>query len=130
MAAASIKNSAHKLFGSHSSSLKSEPVDAELREKEKQFITDFLNQQNSDAPPLNRKLGCASHQLSVKDFKLQKTIGTGQSPWKIPWRTHGKRLTAGLYRDLCTGMAIIAGGSFRSEQGQKGLRSKDPPESR
>lgn len=83
MAAASIKHGAHRLFGSHSSSIKSEPVDPEQREKEKQFITDFLNQQDFDAPPLNRvgtqdkKLGCASRQLSVKDFKLQKTIGTG-----------------------------------------------------
>lgn len=84
MAAATIKHSAHKLFGSHSSSVKSEPVDVEQREKEKQFITDFLNQQDFDAPPLNRvgtqekRLGCASRQLSIKDFKLQKTIGTGQ----------------------------------------------------
>ncbi|MCJ1466860.1 serine/threonine protein kinase, AGC [Pseudocyphellaria aurata] len=82
MAAASIKHSAHKLFGSHSSSVKSEPVDVDQRDKEKQFITDFLNQ-DFDAPPLNRvgtqdkKLGCASRQLSIKDFKLQKTIGTG-----------------------------------------------------
>lgn len=82
MAAASIKHGAHKLFGSHSSSIKSEPVDAEQRAKEKQFITDFLNQ-DFNAPELNRvgahdkKLGVASRQLSIKDFKLQKTIGTG-----------------------------------------------------
>lgn len=84
MAAASIKHSAHKLFGSHSSSIKPEPINAEERDEEKKFITDFLNQHDFDAPPPNRastqdrKLGRASHQLSIKDFKLQKTIGTGQ----------------------------------------------------
>lgn len=91
MAAASIKHSAHKLFGSHSSSsIKSEPVDAEQRDKEKKFITDFLNQHDFDAPsPIrtstqDRKLGRASRQLSIKDFKLQKTIGTGQCALGTP----------------------------------------------
>lgn len=84
MAAASIKHSAHKLFGSHSSSVKPEPVDAEQRDREKKVITDFLNQHDFNGPPLirtstqDRKLGRASRQLSIKDFKLQKTIGTGQ----------------------------------------------------
>lgn len=136
MAAASIKHSAHKLFGSHSSSIKSEPVDAEQREKEKQFITDFLNQQHFDPPPLNRvgtqdkKLGCASHQLSVKDFKLQKTIGTGQCTPEDFLENAWQKINGRVFRDLCTGMAVIAGGSLGSDQGQKGLCSKDPPESR
>lgn len=83
MAAASIKHSAHKIFGNRSSLSKSEPVDAEQREKELRFISDFLDQQFSDAPALRQngieaqKLGQASRQLAVKDFKLLKTLGTG-----------------------------------------------------
>lgn len=85
MAAASIKHSAHKIFGSRSSLSKSEPVDPEQRDKELQFISDFVDQQLSDAPARkqngiqDQKLGDASRQLAVKDFKLLKTLGTGQN---------------------------------------------------
>ncbi len=90
MAAATIKHGAQKIFGNHHrSSTKSEPVDLEQREKEKQIICDFLDQRDSDAPGLTRvgtqeqKLGVASRQLGIKDFKLLKTIGTGPYPFGI-----------------------------------------------
>lgn len=95
MAAATIKHGAHRIFGGHHrSSNKSDPVDVEQREKEKQVITDFLDQRNGTAAggggvgggspaslarvaTLDQRLGLSSRQLGIKDFKLLKTLGTG-----------------------------------------------------
>lgn len=92
MAAATIKHGAHRIFGGHHRSLnKSDPVDVEQREKEKQVITDFLDQRNgvgaggrggspaslARVATLDQRLGLSSRQLGIKDFKLLKTLGTG-----------------------------------------------------
>lgn len=92
MAAATIKHGAHRIFGGHHRSLnKSDPVDVEQREKEKQVITDFLDQRNvsgigggggspaglARVASLDQRLGLSSRQLGIKDFKLLKTLGTG-----------------------------------------------------
>lgn len=90
MAAATIKHGAHRIFGGHHrSSNKSDPVDVEQREKEKQVITDFLDQRNgigarggTGSPAgltrvADQRLGLSSRQLGIKDFKLLKTLGTG-----------------------------------------------------
>lgn len=92
MAAATIKHGAHRIFGGHHRSLnKSDPVDVEQREKEKQVITDFLDQRNGGGAggrggspaslarvaTLDQRLGGSSRQLGIKDFKLLKTLGTG-----------------------------------------------------
>jgi hypothetical protein len=86
MAAAKIKGGAQKLFRTHTYdvSAKSEPVDPEQKEREKQFISNYLKRQDSQAaqPEHNGaqelKIGCSSQQLAIKDFKLLKTLGTGQ----------------------------------------------------
>ncbi|MCJ1349231.1 hypothetical protein MMC31_007467, partial [Peltigera leucophlebia] len=92
MAAATIKHGAHRIFGGHHRSLaKSDPVDVEQREKEKQVITDFLDQRDGNGGgvgesrtslervgTLDQRLGLSSRQLGIKDFKLLKTIGTGR----------------------------------------------------
>lgn len=89
MAAAKIKGGAHKLFRTHSndiSSNKSEPFNPEQKEKEKQFIANYLKRQDSPSAqpepngPEELKIGCSLRQLAVKDFKLLKTLGTGQEP--------------------------------------------------
>lgn len=86
MAASKFKDGAHKLFGSHSHdvSSKSEPLNPQLKEKEKQFIANYLEQQDSrvvepehDGTAPGLKIGCSVHQLAIKDFKLLKTLGTG-----------------------------------------------------
>lgn len=91
MAAATIKHGAHRIFGGHHrSSAKLDPVNVEQREKEKQVITDFLDQRDGsggfgESPASlervgtqDQKLGLSSRQLGIKDFKLLKTIGTGR----------------------------------------------------
>lgn len=87
MAAAKIKGSAHKLFRTHSYvESKPEPLNPEQKEKEKQFISNYLKRQDSPAAqpehngPEELKIGCSLRQLAVKDFKLLKTLGTGQIP--------------------------------------------------
>lgn len=66
-------------------------MDVEQREKEKQVITDFLDQRNgvvaggrggssaslARVATLDQRLGLSSRQLGIKDFKLLKTLGTG-----------------------------------------------------
>jgi hypothetical protein len=87
MAAAKIKGGAHKLFRTHSYdvSAKSEPLNAEQKEREKRLISNYLQRQDPQAakPEPNGshelKIGCSSRQLAVKDFKLLKTLGTGQT---------------------------------------------------
>ena len=87
-AAAKIRGSAHKLFRTHSYDVsnKSEPLNVEQKEKEKQFIANFLTRQDSATAqpehngPEDLKIGCSLRQLAVKDFKLLKTLGTGQKP--------------------------------------------------
>lgn len=88
MAAAKFKGSAQKLFRTHSYDVtaKSEPLNPEQKEKEKQFISNYLKRQDSHPvqPEQNGsqelKIGCSLRQLAVKDFKLLKTLGTGQIP--------------------------------------------------
>lgn len=88
IATAKIKGSAHKLFRTHSYDVsnKSEPLNAEQKEKEKQFICNYLKRQDSSTSqpeqtgPEELKIGCSLRQLAVKDFKLLKTLGTGQKP--------------------------------------------------
>lgn len=88
MAAAKIKGGAHKLFRTHSYDVsnKSEPLNPEQKEKEKQFISNYLKRQDTPAAqseqtgPEELKIGCSLRQLAVKDFKLLKTLGTGQTP--------------------------------------------------
>lgn len=92
MAAATIKHGAHRIFGGHHrSSTKSDPVNVEQRDKEKQVITDFLDQRDGAGgagggspaslervSTLDQRLGLSSRQLGIKDFKLLKTLGTGR----------------------------------------------------
>lgn len=85
MAAAKIKGGAHKLFRTHSYDVsKSEPLNPEQKEKEKQFISNYLKRQDSHLAQAEQngseelKIGCSLRQLAVKDFKLLKTLGTGQ----------------------------------------------------
>lgn len=83
--AAKFKDGAHRLFSSHShdTSTKSESLNPEQREREKQFISDYLDGQDSNAPKPEQdrkprlKIGCSVQQLAIKDFKLLKTLGTG-----------------------------------------------------
>lgn len=86
MAASKFKDGAHKLFGNHShdASSRSEPLDPQLKEKEKQFIANYLERQDShvvkpeqDGSAPGLKIGCSVRQLAIKDFKLLKTLGTG-----------------------------------------------------
>lgn len=86
MAAAKIKGGAYKLFRTHTSDPLSKPeaLNPEQKEKEKRFIASYLDQQFSPISPPQEdgvhelKIGCSSRQLVLKDFKLLKTLGTGQ----------------------------------------------------
>ena len=55
----------------------------ETVEKEKQFIAQFAEQQHPLPPeevqqdPRNKELGRSSKGLSVEDFELVRTLGTG-----------------------------------------------------
>lgn len=86
MAASKLKDGAHKLFGSHSHDAlsKTESNDPQLKEKEKQFIANYLERRDThveepkpDGTAPSLKVGCSVQQLAVKDFKLIKTLGTG-----------------------------------------------------
>lgn len=141
MAAATIKHGAHRIFGGHHRSLnKSDPVDVEQREKEKQVITDFLDQRNGGAAggrggspaslarvaTLDQRLGLSSRQLGIKDFKLLKTLGTGPFylsllPLKniVGMEVEGMRhslemlnrsLSENDCRNLCPRVALVLGG--------------------
>lgn len=86
MAAAKIKGGAHKLFRTHTSDVsgKLEALNPQQKEKEIQFIASYLERQDSQVNPPQEdgvhelKIGCSSRQLALKDFKLLKTLGTGQ----------------------------------------------------
>ena len=132
MAAASIKHSAHKIFGSRSSLSKSEPANPEQKQKELQFICDFVDQQVSDAPVRkqngiqDQKLGNASRQLALKDFKLLKTLGTGQNIFPRNFvKSHAD--TRGI-RNIRKGMAFILGIYPQSKAGP-GLCDENSSES-
>lgn len=158
MAAATIKHGAHRIFGSHHrSSTKSEPVDVEQREKEKQVITDFLDQRNGSAGAgagspaslervgaLDQRLGISSRQLGIKDFKLLKTLGTGQF-YPLPPSSkrivgmEGKRyslvmlnrsLSGNNCRNVCPRMALVVGGHQLGKRQRQSLCSQDPSEGR
>lgn len=88
MAAAAIKNLAHghgQKFLRSNSKASSQPklIDHEQQEKEKHFIAGFTELTRPLSPhqiakdPRNKELGVTSRQLTLKDFELLKTIGTG-----------------------------------------------------
>ena len=58
-------------------------MSSEQREHEKQFIAHYSDQQHSLEPdeiaqdPRNKELGASSKGLSVRDFELVRTLGTG-----------------------------------------------------
>lgn len=158
MAAATIKHGAHRIFGGHHRSLaKSDPVDVEQREKEKQVITDFLDQRDGNGGgvgesrtslervgTLDQRLGLSSRQLGIKDFKLLKTIGTGRF-YPLPpssekmVKMEGKRhslemlnrfLLGNDCRNFCPGMALFVGGQQLGKRQRQSLCSQDPSEGR
>jgi protein kinase A len=81
-----MKQMAAALLHHHSSSPSPPPsisVSPETIEHEKQFISHFSEQQHPLPPdeiaqdPRNKELGGSSKGLSVRDFELVRTLGTG-----------------------------------------------------
>lgn len=58
--------------------------------QEKQFVAQFSEQQAVLPPdqiqrdPRNKELGGSSKALSLRDFELVRTLGTGAFPFQIP----------------------------------------------
>jgi protein kinase A len=83
MAALLQKIQDHIPIHSGNSSSSDPMVSTETIEQEKHFIAAFSDQQQSLAPeevqqdPRNKELGKSSKGLSVKDFELVRTLGTG-----------------------------------------------------
>lgn len=73
-----------------SSSPASSIVTPETVRQEKQFVAKFSSDQKVLPPekiqqdPRNKELGCSSKALSVRDFELVRTLGTGAFP-AIPY---------------------------------------------
>jgi len=79
-----VKHLASALLHHHSSHEEEQPVGPEVIEEEKHFVAQFADStQNQLAPeeiktdPRHKKLGGSSRGLSVHDFDLIKTLGTG-----------------------------------------------------
>lgn len=79
-----IHDMASGLIHHHSRSSRSEePVSAQEHDEEKAFVAQFSEQSHPLAPeevqqdPRNKDLGRSSRGLSVKDFELVRTLGTG-----------------------------------------------------
>lgn len=70
-------------------------MSTETIEREKQFVANFPERQQQHVLPpdqiqqdsTNKQLGGSSRGLSVDNFELVKTLGTGASTYGIPWWT-------------------------------------------
>lgn len=118
----------------HSHSHQRTPSAAEMAiitQEEKHFVAQFSEQQHVLPPeevqqdPRNKDLGRSSKGLSVRDFELVRTLGTGmpacaeqlEGQWLIP-----------LYRNVCARVACEAG-ECRQGRLRQGLRAQSPAES-
>lgn len=78
----SIHDIASGMLHRHKSSSEM-PASAQQHNKEKAFVANFNDQQHPLAPdevqqdPRNKELGRSSRGLSVRDFELVRTLGTG-----------------------------------------------------
>jgi hypothetical protein len=89
----------------------------ETIEQEKQFIAEFAEQQHPLPPeevqqdPRNKELGKSSKALSVDDFELVRTLGTGACCGNgCFWSCEGVHADIGD-RDFCASVACEAGES-------------------
>ena len=84
----------------------------ETIEQEKHFIADFAKQQHPLPPeevqqdPRNKELGKSLRGLSLEDFELVRTLGTG-----VCCVIAGGGLHADLNRDFCSSVAGEIGSS-------------------
>jgi hypothetical protein len=80
-----IASHSHSVFHRSAGSVDSRRDDPELRQREKDFITEFERNAEPLSPhhiaedPSHKKLGASSQQLRLEDFQLIKTLGTGAS---------------------------------------------------
>lgn len=111
----------------------------ETIEQEKQFIADFAEEQHPLPPdeiqqnPRNRELGGSSRGLSVQDFELVRTLGTGACcacclPGGIAGceRLHADSLRGN--RDVCASVACQAGKS-QTRGSRQGVRIESAAQS-
>ena len=93
----------------HDSSSSDPMASAETIEQEKHFIAEFAEQQTPLPPeqvqkdPRNKELGRSSRGLSVEDFELVRTLGTGA------FNTWEEKANADLDRDFCASVACETG---------------------
>ena len=88
-------------------------VTPESASQEKQFVAQFSGEQAVLPPdeiqkdPRNKELGVSSKSLSLRDFELVRTLGTGAFPTAVLWRERRLRMRCQLGRLLMRPLRVL-----------------------